>query len=190
MRRHLIHIHSAELVDGQPKIPPVSEVEHGELVVNYAADSETIMLKNSNDEIAHFKTDDYYQSQFDELRSLVEEGGFGEQGPQGSPQGNSGQDGVNGQQGPQGAPGKDGVDGEQGPQGPQGSQGPKGNDGTGVNIKGSVDSADELPQTGNTNGDGYIVNGNLHVWDGTQWNDVGKIQGPQGLRREIPDRTA
>jgi hypothetical protein len=29
-------------------------------------------------------------------------------------------------------------------------------------------------------GDGYLVNGNLYVWSGSAWNDVGAIQGPQG----------
>lgn len=57
-----------------------------------------------------------------------------------------------------------------------------GNDGTGVTILGSYDSEEELKQnhpTGNR-GDAYIVNGNLYVWDGTQWKNVGSIQGPPG----------
>ncbi len=58
--------------------------------------------------------------------------------------------------------------------------GVKGADGTSVTIKGTVDSPDELPEEGNTKGDGYIIDGELWVWDGTKWNDVGQIQGPQG----------
>ena len=57
-----------------------------------------------------------------------------------------------------------------------------GNDGTGVTILGSYDSEEELKQnhpTGNR-GDAYIVNGNLYVWDSTQWKNVGSIQGPPG----------
>lgn len=72
------------------------------------------------------------------------------------------------------------IIGPQGPQGERGPQGPKGEDGKSVTIKGSKDSTSQLPQSNNTVGDGYIIDGNLHVWDGTQWNNVGKIQGPQG----------
>lgn len=67
-----------------------------------------------------------------------------------------------------------------GPQGPQGERGPKGEDGKSVNIKGTVESTSNLPGSGNASGDGYIIDGDLHVWDGTKWNNVGKIQGPQG----------
>ena len=69
-----------------------------------------------------------------------------------------------------------------GPQGPRGEQGPKGEDGKSVTIKGSVGSTSELPGPNNAVGDGYIIDGNLHVWDGEKWNNVGKIQGPQGER--------
>ena len=65
----------------------------------------------------------------------------------------------------------------------KGEPGPKGNkgeDGTSVTIKGSVGTAGELPASGNTAGDGYIVNGDLCVWDGEKWNNVGAIQGPAG----------
>ncbi len=65
-----------------------------------------------------------------------------------------------------------------------GPQGPKGEDGKSVTIKGSKNSIEELPQSENTPGDGYIVNGDLHVWDGSKWNNVGKIQGPQGPQGE------
>ena len=55
-----------------------------------------------------------------------------------------------------------------------------GSDGTSVNILGSVDSESELPATGNSPGDGYLINGVLFVWNGTGWENVGNIQGPQG----------
>ena len=62
--------------------------------------------------------------------------------------------------------------------------GPAGEDGTSVNIQGSVATAAELP-TGLTEadaGEGYITqnDGHLHVWSGTAWNDVGNIKGPKG----------
>lgn len=72
------------------------------------------------------------------------------------------------------------IIGPQGPQGPEGPQGPKGEDGKSVTIKGSKEHEAQLPQSDNTVGDGYIIDGNLHVWDGAKWNNVGKIQGPEG----------
>jgi hypothetical protein len=52
-----------------------------------------------------------------------------------------------------------------------------------VEIVGSVASVVNLPTPylGNIS-DGYIVqdNGNLYVWDGSVWQDVGQIKGPQG----------
>ena len=60
--------------------------------------------------------------------------------------------------------------------------GTDGKDGTGVTILGSYDSEEELKQehpTGNT-GDAYIVTGDLYVWNGSNWQNVGNIRGPQG----------
>lgn len=77
------------------------------------------------------------------------------------------------------------IKGEQGPQGIQGIQGlqgPKGENGTGVNILGDYDTEEELNAahpTGNT-GDAYLVSGNLYVWSGSKWTNVGNIQGPKG----------
>lgn len=70
--------------------------------------------------------------------------------------------------------------GPQGPQGPQGVQGPTG---TGITLKGTVTDIVDLPPSGNTVGDLYIVtneDGDGYAWDGVQWNNVGPIQGPQG----------
>lgn len=64
--------------------------------------------------------------------------------------------------------------------GDPGEQGPKGQDGTSVTIKGSKSDQDALPDTGNVVGDGYIIDGNLWVWDGITFNNVGPIQGPKG----------
>lgn len=51
--------------------------------------------------------------------------------------------------------------------------------GTSVSIKGSVESVDDLPVTGE-NGDAYLVNGSLYVWDGEQFTNAGDIKGPKG----------
>lgn len=67
--------------------------------------------------------------------------------------------------------------------------GKDGKDGTSVTIKGSKDSTSELPTSGNTLGDGYIIGGYLWVYTGTSKTDsthargfenVGKIQGDPG----------
>lgn len=64
-----------------------------------------------------------------------------------------------------------------------------GKDGTSVTIKGSKGSTSELPTSGNTLGDGYIIGGYLWVYTGTSKTDsthargfenVGKIQGDPG----------
>ena len=87
------------------------------------------------------------------------------------------------------------ITGPVGPQGPQGIEGPQGiagqdgqngKDGTGVNILGSFDTYDDLiaaHPTGNI-GDSYLINGDLYVWDGTEWVNVGNIEGPQGPQGE------
>lgn len=67
--------------------------------------------------------------------------------------------------------------------------GKDGKDGTSVTIKGSKGSVSELPTSGNTLGDGYIIGGYLWVYTGTSKTDsthargfenVGKIQGDPG----------
>lgn len=71
-----------------------------------------------------------------------------------------------------------------------------GKDGTSFNIKGTVTSPNNLPSTGQTLGDGYIIsgsstaseNGHLWVYTGTGavhgFTDCGNIQGPQGVQGE------
>lgn len=67
--------------------------------------------------------------------------------------------------------------------------GKDGKNGTSVTIKGSKGSTSELPTSGNTLGDGYIISGYLWVYTGTSKTDsthargfenVGKIQGDPG----------
>lgn len=67
--------------------------------------------------------------------------------------------------------------------------GKDGKDGTSVTIKGSKGSTSELPTSGNTLGDGYIIGGYLWVYTGTSKTDsthargfenVGKVQGEPG----------
>ena len=69
-----------------------------------------------------------------------------------------------------------------GPQGPIGPQGPQGPQGIGVTLKGGVPLIANLPSTGNSLNDAYIVDadGDLYVWNGSSWYSAGQIVGPQG----------
>ncbi len=118
-----------------------------------------------------------------------EQGELGETGPQGpqgnpgpaGPQGNQGPIGPQGNRGPQGEQGNPGPPGPPGPVGPQGEEGPEGPPGASVIIKGTINSGDpnDLPASSDIN-DGYLVSGDLYIWDGSGWNNVGQVQGPQG----------
>lgn len=115
------------------------------------------------------------------------QGPVGPQGPAGpagaqgevGPQGPQGPAGVQGPKGDPGEPGADGATGAAGPQGPVGPEGPQGEPGTGVSILGSLPDPADLPATGQP-GDAYLIAGDLWVWTGTAWDNVGTIQGPQG----------
>jgi len=114
-------------------------------------------------------------------------GPAGGPGPAGSPglAGPAGEQGVAGPAGSDGAPGAAGPEGPAGPTGPGGDPGPQGPAGTGINLKGSVDSVGDLPSSGQQQGDAYVVadeNDTLYVWDSALpgWVDAGEIQGPAG----------
>jgi hypothetical protein len=89
-----------------------------------------------------------------------------------------------GEAGPAGPTGPTGVAGATGPTGVgiTGPTGTAGADGTGVSILGSYASLSAL-QTAHPSGqtgDAYLVNGELYVWTGSAWTNVGNIQGPTG----------
>ena len=64
----------------------------------------------------------------------------------------------------------------------QGAKGADGADGTSVTILGHYDTYAELTAAHPTGsaGDSYMVGSDLYVWNGTAWENVGQIQGPQG----------
>lgn len=64
----------------------------------------------------------------------------------------------------------------------QGAKGEDGADGTSVTILGHYDTYAELTAAHPTgsSGDSYIVGSDLYVWNGSAWENVGQIQGPQG----------
>ena len=107
-----------------------------------------------------------------------DKGDTGEKGSKGD-KGETGATGQKGEQGPKGDTGDTGATGDTGPTGPTGDTGATG---AGVTIKGSYNSYEELINehpTGNE-GDSYLVNGSLYVWNGTAWENVGNIKGEKG----------
>ena len=110
-----------------------------------------------------------------------DKGDKGDTGAKGSKgdKGETGNTGEKGEQGPKGDTGDTGATGDTGPTGPTGDTGATG---AGVTIKGSYNSYEELINehpTGNE-GDSYLVNGSLYVWNGTAWENVGNIKGEKG----------
>jgi hypothetical protein len=99
-----------------------------------------------------------------------------------------------GPQGPAGpaseVPGPTGPTGSIGFTGPTGPTGAPGLDGSGVTILGTVADVGDLPSTGNSVGDAYIIAGELYTWDGTEWQNVGQIQGPTGPTGPTGERGA
>lgn len=113
-------------------------------------------------------------------------GELGPTGPDGGPTGPTGATGATGPQGEVGATGPTGATGEDGNDsvvpGPTGPTGATGAQGTSINFLGAVALIADLPAVDNTANDAYLVNedGNLYVWNGASWDNVGEIQGPTG----------
>lgn len=83
--------------------------------------------------------------------------------------------------GDKGEKGEKGDKGDSGVAGPAGPQGEKGDAGTGLELKGSYESADALKEALPTGGKGaYLIGSEAYVWDDTQWVSVGEIKGPKG----------
>jgi hypothetical protein len=102
--------------------------------------------------------------------------------------GTNGTNGTNGADGQDGAPGANGADGANGQ---DGAQGPAGADGTSINILGTKPTVADLPVTGNTVGDLWVIDqtgggataGDGYVWtDGNSWLNIGPLRGPQGIQ--------
>lgn len=110
-------------------------------------------------------------------------GATGPVGPTGvdgatGPSGASGAVGPTGATGPVGATGPTGPSGATGPTGATGATGPQGN---GLDILGNVPTFGDLP-AGAAQGDIYrvVADGHLYLWDGTEWDDLGALEGAPG----------
>lgn len=64
----------------------------------------------------------------------------------------------------------------------KGEKGDKGDDGTSITILGAYDTVEGLISAHPTGelGQGYIIDGDLYIWNGSAWQNVGKIQGDPG----------
>ena len=60
------HKRSSVITDGIPKQPTAGQIDYGEIAINYAANGETLYIKNSENAIAESKDDKYYQKQLSE----------------------------------------------------------------------------------------------------------------------------
>lgn len=67
-RKIVLHLHT----NISDKKPSPSNIMTGELAINYAANGETLYIKNSEEKIAEFKDDKYYQKQLSELATKDE----------------------------------------------------------------------------------------------------------------------
>lgn len=77
--------------------------------------------------------------------------------------------------------------GPQGPQGEKGDQGDIGNPGPmgpALSLRGELESPDDLPVEGEL-GEGYLIDGHFWGWTGTQFEDLGTVQGPKGDKGDV-----
>ena len=83
-------------------------------------------------------------------------------------------------------PGPPGGIGPPGPEGPDGPPGPP------LNAKGTVATVNDLPATGNTEGDFWTTadTGESFVWSGSAWIDMGQWTGDTGSQGPIGPRGA
>ena len=58
MSQHVYHKRSSVVTDGQPKLPAASAISIGEIAINFADGYETLSIKNSNDEVVPFSSDE------------------------------------------------------------------------------------------------------------------------------------
>lgn len=85
------------------------------------------------------------------------------------------------------------IIGPQGPVGPEGPQGPQGNDGTSIKILGTEPTKETLDARHLATaqlGDSYVVteDGNVYVFSGEEFVNVGPMQGPKGDKGDKGDK--
>ena len=67
------HIKSNVVNNGVPKLPTSDAIYYGEIAINYGASGETLSIKNSNDEIVPFSSDNAINKAFEvHAQSLID----------------------------------------------------------------------------------------------------------------------
>lgn len=65
--RHLVHLHSNVVTNGEPKKVNSDLIKYGEIAINYASGNEQIQMKNVNNEIVTFSCTDKKLEERDEV---------------------------------------------------------------------------------------------------------------------------
>lgn len=65
----ILHKRTSIIDNGIPKLPLNSQLEYGEIAINYAKDNEIISLKNSSNEIIEFRSKNYIDNKFEGLKN-------------------------------------------------------------------------------------------------------------------------
>ena len=73
MVKHVIHANSNDtLTGGGASLPSVDDIMHGEIAINYHKENETLVIKNDDDEIVPFKSNNYYQKIFETKQDVID----------------------------------------------------------------------------------------------------------------------
>lgn len=70
MSKHLCNRRSNVIVSDVPKLPSIDLMEYGEIAVNYASGYETLSIKNSDNQIIRFSSDNYFLKQNELLKNI------------------------------------------------------------------------------------------------------------------------
>lgn len=66
MSQKVLNKRSSALVEGEAKLPTPQQLDYGEIAINFASGHETLSIKNSEDEIATFSSDAYFENIIEE----------------------------------------------------------------------------------------------------------------------------
>lgn len=60
--KKVLHKRSVVVVDNRPKLPTSAQTQYGEIALNYADGYETMSIRNNNDKIVPFSSDNTIKS--------------------------------------------------------------------------------------------------------------------------------
>ena len=66
MSKTVLHKRSVAVVNGKPKLPTSAQTEYGEIAINYAKGHETLTIKNNQNEMVTFSSDNQIKERLDE----------------------------------------------------------------------------------------------------------------------------